>query len=76
MPTIAKSLSQTLGENIQFFRKKAKLTQQSLALLIGYEGPEAGSVISRIESGDRQPRLATVRKIAEALGVKVVKLIS
>lgn len=66
----------TLGEQILFYRTKAQKTQLELAHAIGYTGPEAGSYISRLESGAQQPRLVTVQKIAKALGVSVGKLIS
>lgn len=79
MPTISKALSNalalTLGQNVKKYRRKAKWTQLELAHAIGYTGPDAGSYISRIESGAQSPRIEQARKLAKALGVQIGKLI-
>ena len=52
-------------------RKRAKLSLEQLAADIGM----SVSQLSRIERGEREPRLAEVRKIAELLGCEVSDLI-
>lgn len=66
----------TVGENIRRYRLAAQMSQLTLSHILGYTGDDAGCVISRFESGMRQPRVATVIKIAVALKVPVQKLIS
>jgi len=63
-----------LGSNIQRFRLLRKKTQLQLAHLIGYKGEDAGSYISRVESGDQEPRLSTLYRIAAALKVDLEQL--
>lgn len=65
----------SLGENIQTARKAANLTQLALAHAIGYTGSDAGAYISRVESGSQEPRLDTLQRIADALGVAVCSLL-
>lgn len=66
---------QSLGLNIQTARKAANLTQLALAHAIGYTGDDAGAYISRVESGSQEPRLDTLQRIADALGVAVCSLL-
>jgi len=49
-------------------RMKLDLSQEELARRIGVSAP----AISRIESGRHSPNFATLRKIADAVGHKVV----
>jgi len=56
--------------NLQLFIEKRNLSQNQLALLSGVSQAQ----VSRIISG-QQPRLATLEKLAEALGVTVGELI-
>lgn len=65
-----------LGPNIATFRHAKNLTQLALAHLIGYNGPDAGAFISRVEAGKQTPRVETIQRIAEALGVTVCDLLS
>ena len=50
------------------FRTKQNLTQQELARLVG----TSYSAISRIESGQHKTSVETLRRIAKALGVRLV----
>src|SRR5438045_3057632 len=50
------------------FRAKQNLTQQELARLVG----TSHSAISRIESGQHKTSVETLRRIANALGVRLV----
>lgn len=62
----------TIGENIKAARKKAGMTQKDLAKKLGipYQG------ISQYERGVRNPKIATVKKIAEALNISPTELMS
>lgn len=66
----------TLGENIRNARTKANLTQLALAHAIGYNGDDAGAYISRVESNTQAPRIDTLLRIAEALGVTMCSLLT
>jgi transcriptional regulator with XRE-family HTH domain len=52
-------------------RQRKYLTQQELADKIG----STKANISRLESGDQEPRISTVRRLAEALGVELDELV-
>jgi transcriptional regulator with XRE-family HTH domain len=56
-------MNQTLGSKIQFFRKRASLSQMQLEIKLG---ASTGS-ISRIESGVVNPTKETIEKIINAL---------
>lgn len=60
---------------IQDARKRKNMTQLALAHAIGYTGDDAGAYISRVESNTQAPRLDTLQRIAEALGVTVCSLL-
>ncbi len=66
---------QSLGSAIKEARTKAQLTQLQLAHRIGYQGDDAGAYISRVESNNQEPRIDTLCRIAEALGVTVCGLL-
>ena len=55
----------TIGERLRRARKDRKVTQLELAARTGV----AHSTVVRIERGQTRPRIETVGKIAEALGV-------
>ena len=59
-----------LGKRIKELRKKAGLTQEKLAELIGLETTS----LSGIESGRHFPSLSTVEKIAGSLNVEMKAL--
>jgi len=61
--------------NLREARERKGLTQLALAHKIGYRGDQAGAYICRLEAGQQEARLRTLRKIAEALGVKVGALL-
>ncbi|MCU1425969.1 MAG: family transcriptional regulator [Microbacteriaceae bacterium] len=61
----------TLGHRIRHFRAGAGLTLDQLGLAVGV----AGSQLSLIENGRREPRLSLIGAIAEALGVPVADLL-
>lgn len=63
----------TIGENIKRIRKEKGLTQKQLGA--SCKPPMADSAIRRYEAGAANPKLATVRKIAEALDCKLYELI-
>lgn len=65
----------TLGQNIKRARMTKGITQLALAHAIGYTGDDAGAYISRVESGNQAPRIDTLQRIAEALGVAVCRLL-
>jgi transcriptional regulator with XRE-family HTH domain len=66
----------TLGGNIRQARTKANLTQLALAHAIGYTGDDAGAYISRVESNTQAPRIDTLLRIAESLGVTMCSLLT
>ncbi|MFH5182448.1 helix-turn-helix domain-containing protein [Paenibacillus sp. TAB 01] len=60
-----------LGRRIRLIRKEQKRTQDEIALACGF----TKSLLSKIESGKTMPAVATLMKIANALGVKVADLL-
>lgn len=65
----------TIGQRIKTARSNVPMTQLALAHAIGYTGDDAGAYISRVESGTQAPRVDTLQRIAEALGVSLCSLI-
>lgn len=65
------STSNYIGENITAARTAKGMTQLALAHAVGWVGPDAGAHISRYESGANEPRLSTLQRLAEALGVAI-----
>ena len=61
---------QTFGARLVALRKAAELTQTALAALVGVSQVQ----ISLIESGQREPSVGTLRKLAKALGVSPGRL--
>ena len=55
------------GQIIEDARKKAKITQAELARRIGSDR----SYISRVESGQTEPKVSTFYRIMNALGCKI-----
>ncbi|MCM1154246.1 MAG: helix-turn-helix domain-containing protein [Roseburia sp.] len=56
-----------IGDNIRECRKKAKLSQKELGKKLGVSQQH----IAQYERGKRQPKIETLRKIANALGVSI-----
>ena len=59
-----------VGSRVRSFRIAKKMTQAQLASACGMDRPN----ISRLEGGKHTPNLATVQKVAAALGVSISKL--
>lgn len=68
MPEVIKM---TIGENIKRIRKEKRLTQKQLGDLCNM----ADSAIRRYELGKSTPKIQTIHKIAEGLGVPVNTLV-
>lgn len=60
-----------LGDKIKTAREKQRYTQMQLAEMIG----TTSGYISQIERGIKNPSLATLEKIAEALKIKTKSLL-
>jgi transcriptional regulator with XRE-family HTH domain len=60
-----------IGPKIRELRQAAGLTQEDLA----HEASISTSTLSRIERGAFQPRLDTLGKLAQALGVPAANLV-
>ncbi len=69
------SQGNSLGQSIRRAREAKGITQLALAHLIGYQGDDAGAYISRVESNHQAPRIDTLQRIADALGVPVCSLL-
>lgn len=57
-------LRRTLGENVRRLRKHAKMPKGAFAAMAGVSRP----TLDKIESGGANPTLATLARLAEALG--------
>ena len=64
-----------IGHNIREAREAAGLTQLALAHRIGYKGDDAGAHICRLEAGDHEPRVKTLRRLAAALKTTLPRLL-
>lgn len=60
-----------LGTNLRAARERLGLTQEQVAERCGVHFTE----ISRIEAGKRDPRVSTLRRLAEAVEVKPGELL-
>ena len=60
-----------LGEKIRGARKRKRISVQALSRMCGMDY----SNFSRIQCGKKNPQILTLRRIAEALGIDVKKLI-
>lgn len=74
MPTVTKKPN-PIGANIRTARLLKPMTQLDLAHAIGWTGADAGAQISRFESGSKEPRISTLQRIAEVLGVTLETLL-
>lgn len=61
---------QKLGRNIAKYRHKKGLSQDGLA----FKAEIGERTVSRIESGETDPRFTTLQKIAETLGIELKNL--
>ena len=64
-------ISKKLGENMKKVRAKKKLSQGALARLLDVDK----GYISNVESGKKNPTLATIQRLAEALDVSANELL-
>ena len=64
-------ISEQLGKNMKRIRTKKKMSQGDIARALEVDR----GYISNIENGKKNPTLATVAKIANALGVSADELI-
>lgn len=64
-------ISKKLGKNLKEIRAKKKLSQGALARLLEVDK----GYISNIENGKKNPTLATIERIANALSVSVNELL-
>ncbi len=60
-----KNSSIKLGKNIKRIRERKKMSQGDICRALGFDRAQ----MSNIESGKGNPTLATIEKIAQALGV-------
>lgn len=61
----------TLGQRIRTARKAARMTQDEAAYWCGFQRTQ----ISNLENGEHEPRVSTLRKLADAYGTTVSALI-
>ena len=64
-------ISKKLGDNLKRIRAKKKLSQGALARLLEVDK----GYISNIESGKKNPTLATIQRLADALSVSADELL-
>jgi XRE family transcriptional regulator, fatty acid utilization regulator len=62
----------TLGQRIRHFRTRSGLTLDEFGAAVGV----AGSQLSLMENGKREPRLSLLTRMAEALDIQVADLLS
>lgn len=65
-------ISTKLGQNLKRIRTKKKMSQGDIARLLEVHR----AYISGVESGKRNPTLATIQKLADALGVSASELLN
>jgi len=65
-----KEVTKKFGERMKQLRKKKELSQEKLALDIEMDLTS----VNEIENGHRSPKLITMYKIAQALGVSLSEL--
>lgn len=64
-------ISTKLGQNLKKIRTQKKMSQGDIARNLGVDR----GYISNIENGKRNPTLATIDKLAKALGVSADELL-
>jgi transcriptional regulator with XRE-family HTH domain len=65
-----KNTVRMIGERIRYYRTMRNLTQEEIAECIG----STGSYVGRIERGEKNVKIETLEKIADALNVNVLLL--
>ena len=71
-PTRDRKLARHFGARLQELRQNAGFSQLALSLESGCHV----SFISALETGNRQPSLMTLRKLASGLGVRIEDLVA
>ncbi|MCK5096372.1 MAG: helix-turn-helix transcriptional regulator [Candidatus Pacebacteria bacterium] len=66
-----KSESLKLGQNLKKIRTEKGITQGDIVRTLGF----SRSFVSNIENGKTNPTLATISKLAKAIGVSMEELI-
>jgi len=64
-------ISKKLGENLKRIRTKKKLSQGAIARILEVDK----GYISNIENGKKNPTLATIERLANAISVSVDELL-
>ena len=65
-------MSTTFGERLKATRKEHRLSQTALAAACGWKQ----SIISMFETGERSPTLGSCAKLAQALDIPLVHLVT
>lgn len=60
-----------IGEKIKYYRKQCGLTQKELGERLGV----SASMIGQYENSTRNPKMETIQKIADVLGVNISSLV-
>lgn len=68
---MAKSIYTKLGQNLKKIRAEEKMSQGDIARKLGVDR----GYISNIENGKKNPTLATIERLANALGISVDELL-
>ena len=69
---MAQDVLASFAQNLRRLRKQADLSQEDLGARAGIQMAD----ISRYEGGHRDPRISTVARLADALGVPVADLLA
>lgn len=66
-----KTISTKIGKNLKRIRTEKKMSQGDISRKLGMDR----GYISSVENGKRNPTVATIEKLANALGVSVDELL-
>jgi transcriptional regulator with XRE-family HTH domain len=69
--SVTESAREIFARNLRHERKRLELSQEALGFLCNLNMSE----VSRLERSTRDPRLATIVKLANALGIPPAKLL-
>jgi putative transcriptional regulator len=64
-------MAETLGDRIRMHRARLRLSQADLGEMVGL----SANSISSLETGQVDPRVEVIRRVAKALGVKFMYLV-
>jgi transcriptional regulator with XRE-family HTH domain len=68
---VARDVLASFAQNLRRLRKEAEISQEELGSRAGIQMAD----ISRYESAQRDPRITTVARLADALGVSIAELL-